>query len=498
MLKVLNHIVLHAAYFATVALLVASLPGGFLGDLSNMAATVFIVGFLGLWRYSWALLNFSRALIYRRWVYPRLKRGWRQRFATNGAPSHMYVMITSFMVDPEVTLVVYRKLFAACARARDGATVVASVVDGADERLIRQIFESSRHDLSNTQLIIDRIQANGKRDAMAKALRILGQMMHTRHDICVFIDGDTAVPENLWEKAAPVFSDPDVGALTTDEKAITGKTNLFADWFELRFNQRQVMMCSTGLSRRVLTLTGRCSVFRATLATHRDFIAGVNADYLDHWRLGRVNFLTGDDKSTWFWLLKNGWHMVYLPDVRPESFEDQPRPTFFDSAQTLMVRWFGNMMRTNGRAIALGPARIGLFTWWSVLDQRVSMWTTLVGPISVVLTALIYTPLVIPLYIAWVMVTRYLFCVYIALFRGTWFPITHPPVLYFGQVVGAMIKTFVSFRLDRQKWTRQAASKAKASAETLMARMKRLESVAHHTMAVTWLTLAILFLNTIE
>ncbi len=162
-----------------------------------------------------------------------------------------------------------------------------------------------------------------------------------------------------------------------------------------------------------------------------------------------------------------------------------------------MVRWFGNMMRTNGRALRLPARRIGGFTWWSILDQRVSMWTTLVGPISVAITSITHTPAVIPLYIAWVMATRYLFCIYIALFNGTWFPVTHPPILYFGQVVGAAIKTFVLFRLDRQKWTRQTAG-ATGPAVALMDRIKQKESAAYHVLAVTSLTLAIAFLNTVE
>ena len=33
--------------------------------------------------------------------------------------------------------------------------------------------------------------------------------------------------------------------------------------------------------------------------------------------------LTGEDKSTWFWLLKNGYEMAYLPDVRSWSMETQ-------------------------------------------------------------------------------------------------------------------------------------------------------------------------------
>jgi glycosyltransferase Alg8 len=31
----------------------------------------------------------------------------------------------------------------------------------------------------------------------------------------------------------------------------------------------------------------------------------------------------------------------------------------------------------------------------------------------------------------------------------------YPPLIYFGQVYGALVKTYILFRLDRQRWTRQ-------------------------------------------
>jgi glycosyltransferase Alg8 len=93
------------------------------------------------------------------------------------------------------------------------------------------------------------------------------------------------------------------------------------------------------------------------------------------------------------------------------------------------------------------------------------------------------------------MATRYIFCVIIALNRGTWFPVTHPPILYFGQVVGAAIKTFVMFRLNKQKWTRQTASEAKAV--PLSDRQKAQESFIHHILAIVWLTIGVLFLSNV-
>ncbi|MFC6585191.1 glycosyltransferase [Sulfitobacter aestuariivivens] len=456
-----------------------------------------MIGFLGAWRYSWAAINFTRALWFKRLVYPRWRKRRDERFAQSRAKHHCYFMVTTYMVDPDITLPVYRSIFKAAMAARDGATIVASVVDGMDDRLIKGIYRAMDVDPNHVELVIDRIKSDGKRDAMQKALRILASFSPTHNDIMVFVDGDTIVPEDIWARSAPVFTDPRTGALTTDEAAIIGPEGLFKDWFRLRFNQRQVMMCSMGLSNRVLTLTGRMSVFRADLSTDPTFVRAVGQDYLDHWRLGRVNFLTGDDKSTWYWLLTHGYETAYLPDVQSASYEGQPRDTFFDSAKTLMVRWFGNMMRTNGRAIRLGPKDIGFFTWWSILDQRVSCWTTLVGPISVIITAIVATPIVIPLYLAWVMMTRYIFCVYIALFNREWFPITHPFVLYFGQITGAMIKTFVLFRLDRQKWTRQGGGGG-AKVVAFYDRLKMMESTAHHALAYAWLTIAIMFLNTLE
>ncbi|WP_245867026.1 glycosyltransferase [Oceaniglobus roseus] len=446
-----------------------------------------------MWRYSWATLNFARALYFRRVVYPARKRRLRRAFAAEGRKSHAYFLVTSYMVEPEVTLPVYRSVFTAAARNPDGATIVSSVVDGADARLIQHIYDTMPVDMSQVKLVIDRIKANGKRDALARTLEIIGRCNPTHRDILVFVDGDTMVPLDIATQSAPMFMDPKVGALTTDEGVMLDKKNLFRDWFVLRFNQRQVMMCSMGLGNRVLTLTGRMSVFRANLACDPGFIEQVRDDYLEHWRLGTVKFLTGDDKSTWYWLLKNGYEMSYLPDVRSWSYETQPRPGFLDSSQVLMTRWFGNMMRTNGRALKIPPREIGFFTWWSILDQRLSMWTTLVGPITVILAALLHSWEVIPLYAAWVLSTRYIFCVIISLFRGTWFPVTHPPILYFGQIAGAATKTFVLFRLDKQKWTRQtSAEKAQVA---LADRLRARESAVHHVLAVIWLTLAVMFLT---
>ena len=482
-------IVGHALYLLVLSILVFSFS---LGALDGTEGAILLLGVIGIWRYSWAAINFCRAGWYLWVAYPAMRAKAGIAYQQRTTAAHAYFLVTSYKIEPDVTTRVYQSIFAAAAMSAGGATVVASVVDGADQRLVRSVFSLMRMDMSGVRLIVDQVPGTGKRDALAKALRIITAQAPSWRDIVIFVDGDSCVPLDVVARSAPYFCDPAVGGLTTDETVEINDAPLFRDWFALRFTQRQMMMSSMGLSRRVLTLTGRMSVFRADLATDPGFIRQVQSDFLDHWRLGRVTFLTGDDKSTWFWLLKNGYQMLYLPDVQTVSMERQPLPGFVDSAVTLMVRWFGNMMRTNGRALALPASKIGLFTWWSLLDQRVSVWTTLAGPLGVLLTAIMVNAMILPAYIAWLMATRYAFCAVLSLFRGGGFPITYPFLLYFSQIVGAATKSFVMFRLDRQRWTRQTSAFVPRSGA---ARLGNILSSYVHILTLGWLTMGVLFIS---
>lgn len=482
----------HVAYLSVMVLLALSVPVAALGDARG---ALIVLGVIGAWRYGWAATNMARAVIYLKIVYPRRRSRAQAAYAAQPVQAHAFFLTTTYKIDTDVTLRVYQSIFRAAAASPGGATVVASVVDSADLRLIRQIFAGMPLDMSGVHLQVDQIPGTGKRDALAKSLELIARQCPTRRDLVIFVDGDSCVPEDIVTRSAAVFTNPAIGALTTDEAVEISKPGAFRDWFELRFNQRQMMMSSMGLSNRVLTLTGRMSAFRADLATDPGFIRMIRDDFIDHWRLGRVQFLTGDDKSTWFWLMKNGYEMAYLPDVQSVSMETQPRPGFVDSAVTLMVRWFGNMLRTNGRALALPARQIGYFTWWSILDQRLSIWTTLAGPIGVILTAIFAEPLILPAYIAWVMGTRYVFCTIICAFRGRSFPISYPFLLYFGQIVGAAVKSFVLFRLDRQRWTRQSGRGRGGAAVTAGARLRTFGSTYLHLLTLGWLVLGVVFIT---
>src|SRR3546814_15402413 len=76
------------------------------------------------------------------------------------------------------------------------------------------------------------------------------------------------------------------------------------------------------------------------------------------------------------------------------------------------------MFRTSGRAIALGPRRMGLFTWWCIVDPRLSIWTTLIGPTVATVMTLLVRPSFGLVYLRWTLSTRLIASGFVGLFRS--------------------------------------------------------------------------------
>ncbi|WP_262523309.1 glycosyltransferase family 2 protein [Agrobacterium tumefaciens] len=474
----------HVLFVLALASLIVVVPEGVLFGANT--GLLFGLGALAVWRYFWGILHFVRSNIYRSVVFPKMRlRADRHllQSAENGQAPHAYLIVTSFRIDGDTTAEVYRAAFRAALSSRGGATVVASIVEMSDQRLIRSMHRLICGEKTSVRLVITRINGSGKRDALAYAFRAVSKLEPRADDVVAVIDGDSIVPENLVDRCAGFFADGRVGALTTDETSrVRGKSS-FHIWYSLRFAQRHILMSSNGLSRRVLTLTGRMSMFRASVITNPEFIRQVESDYIEHWRLGRLKFLTGDDKSSWYWLLRNNYQMLYLPDVSVATVEDPPTSGFFQAAAQLMTRWFGNMLRTNSRALALGPWRIGYFTWWTIFDQRISMWTSLAGLVMVILIGLFDNPFIFPAYIAWVLLTRYIMTLMLFNSRPR-VSIFYPFFIYFNQVFGSIIKTYIFFHLDRQKWTRQKTTLSSSGAGRAVA-LKNASSTYMHVLSIT-------------
>jgi glycosyltransferase Alg8 len=82
------------------------------------------------------------------------------------------------------------------------------------------------------------------------------------------------------------------------------------------------------------------------------------------------------------------------------------------------------------------------------------MWTPLVGPIAALLLSATTTPAFLYAYLLWVMLTRLLQSLALLTVRPSISGL-YPFLIYYNQLYGSLLKTYILFRLDRQRWTRQ-------------------------------------------
>jgi glycosyltransferase Alg8 len=440
-----------ALYTLALGLAVYMLPAEKLDPAS--ASFLIALGSLAVWRYSWGLVHFARAGIFRKLVFPQLRRQ-ADKQGNSLMPSHVYLLVTSYRIQTETTIAVFKSVIEEAIACGIPTTIVASIVELGDELLIKDLFKMANPP-EQVKLQLVRIPGTGKRAGLAQGFRAISRDMPDSDALVAVIDGDCILQPGTVRKCAPFFKMmPNLGALTTDEDCEVEGSRIMSEWHSLRFAQRHVLMSSMSLSKKVLTLTGRMSMFRADIITDADFIAHVEDDSISHWRLGHFRFLTGDDKSSWFWVLRAGYEMLYVPDVIVRTVEHPPSDNFFIATTILMRRWFGNMLRINGSALRLGPARTGLFTWWCILDQRISMWTSLTGPTFALFLTVKHSIVFLPAYLVWIGLTRWVMTVMLLTARPvlSWY---YPFLIYYNQLWGSCIKTYVLFRLDRQSWTRQ-------------------------------------------
>ncbi len=458
-------------YLATLGALAVSLPREFI--VPGGAQFILLIGGIGLWRYSVGIIHFVRGMYFLHVAYPKLRARARSQ-GEDGAPSHVYLMVTSFRIDAETTAKVYASIIREAVECGWPTTVVASIVELSDEMLMRAIWRRLAPP-ERVQLRLVRIPGTGKRDGLAYGFRAISRDIPDDNAVVAVIDGDTVLNPGVVRNTAPYFRlMPNVGALTTNEFCEVHGSYLMSEWHKLRFAQRHINMCSMGLARRVLTLTGRMSVFRASVITRPEFIGDVEYDSLKHWRLGQFRFLTGDDKSSWFSMMRLGYDTFYVPDASIHTVEHPPAPSFLRSARQLMFRWYGNSLRQNSRATKLGPGRLGWFTWYVLWDQRISMWTSILGLTAAIVAAIKYSGVILVAYLLWIGLTR---LVLSALLVATGHPVgpAYPVILYFNQIFGSLMKIYVFFRLDRQSWTRQKTSN-RADSASFQQRLNRWSS----------------------
>ncbi len=446
---------------------------------------VYVMGVIGIWRYLWWANHWLRAGIYGKVTYPKMRDRAAALWGSGWRPRHIHVQMTTFREHRYISEAVVRGLVTEIRDAGVPATIWLGSSELEDEQLIANHLKLIGNDCDITLRIIRQNQP-GKRVAIALILRAMSRAGLGKDDIVCFMDGDFVLHPGAIRKCYPLFAlDPDLHALTTDEHVDVRGPQWMQSWLDMRFAQRRLAMQSHALSNRVLTLTGRFSVFRATHIVSHEFIRLQEADFLDHWLWGKFRFLSGDDKSSWYCLLRNGVKMTYVPDASGTTIE-----VVDGSGRQRMVenlrRWSGNMLRNGQRAIQLGPRRMPFFIWWCCVDQRLAMWTMLFSPMLAIAGALKLGFAFLAAYIIFVALTRMLLSIVLFIYASK-IDLNFIWTLYVNQILNAGVKVYMMWRLAKQKWANRGNQKQGFQGANFVVQMR--EAMASFLTLITFFCL---------
>ena len=417
------------------------------------------LGTLGFWRFGWWFTHAIRAEIFARTRWPGMRRAANAVWASGWRPGRLHIQMTTYYEEPAITRRVIGSIIGQIRKEGIPTTLWIGTGSTYDEEIITEFVKTHGADL-DAQLVFLRQNQPGKRMAIGMILRAMNRAGILPDDLVIFMDGDAVFGSDVLEKTCSMFgADPELQALTTNEEVICYGPDWIQSWLSMRFAQRRLAMQSHALSDRVLTLTGRMSVFRARYIVSEKFIRTIEADHLDHWLWGRFRFLSGDDKSTWYHLLSKRAKMTYVPDACVYTIEQIEGSGTARMVQNFR-RWSGNMLRNGQRAIALGPRVAKPFIWWCLVDQRIAMWTMLVSPTLAILT-LFVDPAYLLHCLIWIVFSRTVLCLF--LFRyAREADMSWPFILYFNQIINAAVKVYMIFHLSKQKWSNRGNQSAGA------------------------------------
>ncbi len=419
--------------------------------------TILVIGVFAFWRYGWLSLNIIRGFIYNKFVYKKFLKQIDALEEDKKYPDHIYFLVPSYKEEAWVSIETFKSIFNELLTIPSHATIIVSTSGSTQEdSIIEKLYRT--HTVRHKVELVFQHQKEGKRIAMGHGLRAIARRYlkegHDYHSVTFFMDGDSYLEKGFFQKLLPHFSiDPKLGALTTNEAAfIKTNSDWYKDWFNLKFGQRHMLFQSHALSNKVLTLTGRLSAYRTSLVIEDEFIKRLENDVITTVMHGKFRFLMGDDKTTWYNLLKDGWNMRYLPDTLCYSLESRDAD-FLELSRSLPYRWYGNTLRNTSRALALGPKRIGFFIWWAILDQRISMWTSLVGITGAIILGIFKAFYYFLFYFAWILFVRSIQTAVIA-YNGHVVSIRTLPLMLYGQWIGSLVKIKALYNLSDQKWSK--------------------------------------------
>ncbi len=447
----LAHCIYLISYLTVLLIAVVNVPKNINIYYEKQAAMIGF-GFIGAWRYCWWLNHIARSMIYRYLVFPKRRLRANQLWESGWRPNRLIIMMTTFQELQKTTSLVLQSILDECHQLEIPVNLFIGTGTQLDEDIIEQFFTDRHTRKCPFEVFMVRQKRPGKRYAIGETLRAIVRHGLDETDLVVFMDGDTYFESGCLRACLPFFElYPNMQALTTYEKAIVNNGPLWLKkWLDMRFSQRDMTMQSYSLSNKILTLTGRMSIFRGKHLRAPEFIDIIENDHLHHWLWGQYRFLSGDDKSTWYYLLKERADMFYIPDATTVTIE-YITGNARQRMQENLKRWSGNTLRNGARALALGPRTVGFFIWWCLIDQRCAIWTMLFGHMIIISMAFTKNASWILVSLFWIAFSR--LCMSFILFiHARRIDMSFPFLIYINQFMSTIIKIYILFRLPQQRW----------------------------------------------
>ena len=431
---------------------------------SEYAALALGLGAVGFWRHGWGILNFLRAVQFRR------ESSRSDRPLAHGH-YNLSILLPVYNQPDEMLRAVAIGIVESVRTVPGQVLVVCAYRTDDQQELLTEAIEGE----PNVTLQFVQQIGLGKREAMADALNLMQACFPAvAGNFTLLMDGDTILtPTAIQRSIGEMQVEPDTGAVCVNEVPLVEGDALFVAWRWLRSLQRNQIMSSFALSRRVLVLTGRFSMYRSELLLQSDVINRIRKDFLVH-NNHYISLLTGDDKTTWLEVLRRGYDMRYLSDVVVYPVEQQDRKkSFVSETIALTTRYSGNMARANLHFDAWRGAKGKLHFQYGLLDQRFSMWTSLLTPIVLVLSLLFDSFDVFILFLTYALLIKNLQALALIVTSGAYDPY-FPYLIFYNQVMSAAVKIFTFAFLHRQKWNNQNIASVEDDGIRAMDRQARL------------------------
>ena len=412
---------------------------------SEFAALALGLGVIGFWRHSWGIVNFLRANCFRYETFRGgrpLARGHYNLsilLPVYGQSDEMLRAVAKSIAE-SVRSVPGRVLVVCAYRSEDQKALLTEEIEGACDVVIQFVRQIGL----------------GKREAMADALTLIQASFPAgKGNFTLLMDGDSILTHYaICRSIGEMQADPRTGAVCVNEVPLVEGDILFTAWRWLRSIQRNQIMSAFALSRRVLVLTGRFSMYRSEMLLQTDVINRIRKDFLVRRDL-YISLLTGDDKTTWLEVLRRGYDIRYLPDAFIYPIEQQDRKkNFIKETIALTTRYSGNMARANLHFDAWRGAKGKLHFQYGLLDQRISMWTSLLTPLVLLLALFFDSFDVFVLFLTYALLIKNVQALALVATGRAYDPY-FPYLMFYNQVMSSAVKIFAFAYLHRQKWNNQ-------------------------------------------